>query len=337
MFADHSTSARLLVRRGELSQLQLERPCADAPSALQPGQARLRIVRFALTANNITYAAFGETMRYWQFFPAPEGWGCIPVWGFATVIESRADGVAVGARLDGYLPMATHLVVQPVGVKSDGFTDGAAHRQALPPIYNRYARTAAATAEAEGVRAVLRPLFTTAFLIDDFVAAQDAFGASTLLLSSASSKTAFATAFCLTQRPGRRNRIVGLTSTANAGFARSLGCYDDVLDCAGWRTEVASDTPALYIDFSDDAPLRRQIHEHFGAALRYSCSVGGTHWQALGSGAGLPGPTPELFFAPTHAQRLGAPPPPRAMAAATRAWATCWRCRPRSSPAASRR
>lgn len=205
--------------------------------------------------------------------------------------------------------MATHLVVQPVGVKSDGFTDGAAHRQALPPIYNRYARTAAATAEAEGVRAVLRPLFTTAFLIDDFVAAQDAFGASTLLLSSASSKTASATAFCLTQRPGRRNRIVGLTSTANAGFARSLGCYDDVLDYAGWRTEVASDTPALYIDFSDDAPLRRQIHEHFGAALRYSCSVGGTHWQALGSGAGLPGPKPELFFAPTHAQRLGAPPP----------------------------
>jgi len=79
--------------------------------------------------------------------------------------------VAVGARLYGHLPMATHLVLQPAGGKSDGFTDGAAHRQPLPPIYNRYARAAADTAEAEGVRALLRPLFTTAF--------------------------------CLTQRPGR--------------------------------------------------------------------------------------------------------------------------------------
>ena len=200
MPADSSSSARLLVRCDALAQIRLERPCADAECALQPGQARLRIEHFALTANNITYAAFGESMRYWQFFPAPEGWGCIPAWGFATVSASRAEGVAAGLRLYGYVPMATHLVVQPVGVKGDGFSDGAAHRQTLPPIYNRYQHTAPESADVEGVRALLRPLFTTAFLIDDFVAANDAFGATTLLLSSASSKTAFATAFCLAQR-----------------------------------------------------------------------------------------------------------------------------------------
>jgi hypothetical protein len=309
MPADSSASARLLVRRDELSLVQIERPCADAECALQPGQARLHIDHFALTANNITYAAFGESMRYWQFFPAPQGWGCIPVWGFATVIESRAEGIAAGERLYGYLPMATHLLVQPVGVNADGFSDGAAHRQALPPIYNRYTRSAAESADAEGVRAVLRPLFTTAFLIDDFLAANQAFGAGTLLLSSASSKTAFATAFCVAQRPQRKTRIVGLTSAANVAFARSLGCYDELLDYGDWRASIAPDTAALYVDFSGDAALRRQIHEHFGSALAYSCAVGGTHWQALGSGAGLPGPKPELFFAPTHAQRLGAPPP----------------------------
>ena len=309
MSSDSSPTARLLVRRDELSQVQLERPCADAECALQPGQARLRIEHFALTANNITYAAFGESMRYWQFFPAPEGWGCIPVWGFATVRESRAEGVAIGERLYGYLPMATHLVLQPVGINSDGLTDGAAHRQALPPIYNRYQRSAPEGADAEGVRAVLRPLFTTAFLIDDFVAANDAFGATTLLLSSASSKTAFATAYCLAQRPQRKTRIVGLTSAGNAAFARGLGCYDEVLAYGHWREAMASDAPALYIDFSGDAALRREIHEHFGRALAHSCAVGGTHWQALGSGSGLPGPRPELFFAPTHAQRLSAPPP----------------------------
>ena len=44
---------------------------------------RLAIVSFALTANNITYAAFGDAMNYWQFFPVPgddgAAWGCIPV------------------------------------------------------------------------------------------------------------------------------------------------------------------------------------------------------------------------------------------------------------------
>jgi hypothetical protein len=302
-------AARLLVRCDDLSQVQVEQPCADAQLALQPGQARLHIERFALTANNITYAAFGESMRYWRFFPAPPGWGCVPVWGFATVSESRAEGLAAGERLYGYLPMATHLVVQAVDVGSHGFTDGAAHRQPLPAIYNRYQRTPAQAADIEGVQAVLRPLFTTAFLIDRFVAEQAAFGATTLLLSSASSKTAFATAFCMSQRAQRETHVVGLSSAGNADFARSLGCYDEVLDYRDWRSAVPAQSRTLYIDFSGDAALRRQVHEHFGDALAYSCAVGGTHWQALGSSADLPGPKPDLFFAPTHAQRLGAAPP----------------------------
>jgi hypothetical protein len=40
--------------------------------------------------------------------------------------------------------------------------------------------------------------------------------------------------------------------------------------------------------------------------LRYSCSVGGTHWTELGGGKGLPGPRPTLFFAPAQIKkRLG--------------------------------
>ena len=37
--------------------------------------------------------------------------------------------------------------------------------------------------------------------------------------------------------------------------------------------------------------------------LKYSCSVGGTHWSELGGGKGLPGPQPILFFAPEQAKR----------------------------------
>ena len=36
---------------------------------LAEGAVRLRIDRFALTSNNITYGAFGEGMSYWSFFP----------------------------------------------------------------------------------------------------------------------------------------------------------------------------------------------------------------------------------------------------------------------------
>jgi hypothetical protein len=37
--------------------------------------------------------------------------------------------------------------------------------------------------------------------------------------------------------------------------------------------------------------------------LRYSCSVGGTHWDALGGSKGLRGPRPVLFFAPAQAKK----------------------------------
>ena len=53
----------LEVDRRHLSTVRI----VDAPPAvLQPGEARLRVHRFALTANNITYAVFGDMMQYWS-------------------------------------------------------------------------------------------------------------------------------------------------------------------------------------------------------------------------------------------------------------------------------
>ena len=95
---------RLFIARAQLARARLG-PDPDAPDAraLQPGQARLALDRFALTANNITYAAFGEAMKYWQFFPAGDpAEGCLPVWGFADVVESLASGLDVGRRVWGY-------------------------------------------------------------------------------------------------------------------------------------------------------------------------------------------------------------------------------------------
>lgn len=296
-----------IVQRNDLRQFRVVDDAA-ARAPLADGAVRLRVDLFALTSNNITYGVFGDSMRYWDFFPCEvAGFGRIPVWGFADVVESRAGAVAAGERFYGYYPISSHVVLQPVDVKDGGFVDGAAHRSDLHPLYNRYLRCSAdpgydAAHEAE--TAVLRPLFATAFLIDDFLADSGFFGAGQVLLSSASSKTAYSTAFCLAQRRGTPGapKIVGLTSHANASFAGSLGCYDAVVTYDEVAT-LAADTPAVYVDMSGNATVRDRVHRHFGDALAHDCAVGGTHWDARGSAKGLPGPRPVFFFAPDRIKK----------------------------------
>ena len=282
------------------------------PAPLREGTVRLGVDAFALTANNITYAAFGDAMNYWGFFPTGEAaTGCIPVWGFANVAESRCEGVAVGERFYGYWPIASDVVLQPARINAAGFSDGAEHRRELHPVYNQYLRCSADpgyTPAHEAEQALLRPLFVTSFLIDDFLAENACFGAHAVILSSASSKTGYGTAFCLARRRGAETggaKIVGLTSPGNLAFTRGLGCYDAVLsyDEVG---ALPADVPSMYIDFSGSVGLRAGIHRHFGDRLTYSCSVGGTHWSELGSGQGLPGPKPTLFFAPAQIKKRNA-------------------------------
>jgi hypothetical protein len=281
-----------------------------APAALPDGHVRLRVDAFALTANNITYAAFGEKMSYWAFFPTGDATtGCIPVWGFAEVVESKHAEVGVGERFYGYYPIADEVLLEPARCNAAGFVDAAPHRRELAAVYNHYVRCAAdpaydAAREAE--QALLRPLFTTSFLIDDFFADSAFFDARAVLLSSASSKTAYGTAFCLARRRGTPGApaIVGLTSPANLAFTRSLGCYDEVLAYDAIATLDAV-RPSVYVDFSGSAATRAAVHGHFDAQLRYSCAVGVTHWSDPPGGQALAGVKPVFFFAPAQGkQRL---------------------------------
>jgi Protein of unknown function (DUF2855) len=126
----------LLVKRDDLHTCRV----VDAELGdLKPDQVRLAIDSFGLTTNNISYAVFGEAMSYWAFFPAEEGWGRVPVWGFATVEAGGATDLEEGRRIFGYLPPASHLVVTPAAVDARGFVDAARHRADLPAAYNRYA------------------------------------------------------------------------------------------------------------------------------------------------------------------------------------------------------
>ena len=78
------STTTLLVRQDQLATTRLQ---TAEDTALGDGQVRVRVESFALTANNITYAALGDMLNYWQFFPTHEtGWGIVPVWGFGTEI-----------------------------------------------------------------------------------------------------------------------------------------------------------------------------------------------------------------------------------------------------------
>jgi hypothetical protein len=94
----------------------------------------------------------------------------VPLWGFAEVAASQVDGVEVGARLYGYLPTASHLLVRPGRVDARGFRDVAEHRAALPSPYNAYALTTGDPAyeqQREDLQVLFRPLFLTSFLLAD--------------------------------------------------------------------------------------------------------------------------------------------------------------------------
>lgn len=285
----------LLVARDNLRQAELRHAPEKAP--LAEGEARLSVERFALTANNITYGAMGDSFGYWKFFPASDGMGRIPVWGFARVTESSTPEVPVGLRVFGYLPMASSFTAKLTKTRG-GFVDAAAHRAELPPTYNAYAE--AAEDELDDHRALLRPLFMTSWLLDDFLG-EDASLAS-VVMSSASSKTGLGLAW-FAKRRGLE--VVGLTSPPNVATLEGLGLFDRVLpyDQAG---RLTAREPAAYVDFAGNPKVTAQVHEALGAGLARSVIVGATHWNADRAPQQISGPTPALFFAPDQIRKRAA-------------------------------
>lgn len=274
----------------------------DANDAdIAPDAVRLRVESFAITANNVTYAVMGDAFQYWNFFPAPEGWGVVPMWGHARVEASNCPDIAVGERVYGYLPMGSHVDVRPTAISAGGFTDASEHRQPMSIFYNQYSRLSADPEHDpanEDARMIFGPLFKTGFLIEDFYRRNDWFGAGALIMTSASSKTATALAHCAKLSSPTIRRI-GLTSPGNIDFVKATGLYDDVVAYADVAT--LNPGPSVAVDFAGNARVLHAIHSTLGDALKYSSTVGATHVGAAGAVDTLPGPQPVLFFAPTEA------------------------------------
>lgn len=296
------TSQTLEVRKGALDQTQVVATALPQADDLADGQLLLATGRLSLTANNVTYAVLGERLHYWRFFPASaEDWGVVPAWGHARVLASKHPEIAIGERLYGYWPMASHALLQPGRVGRASLADASPHRAGLPQVYQEYRRIGSEPGDQhlEDLTALLHPLYATAWLLADFVADQAAFGARRILLTSASSKTAMAAAIELAPLRGSGVALLGLTSPGRVDFVAGSGLYDRVVAYPDIES-LAADEPTVLLDFAGDATLRGRIHAHCGAELRHSAAVGITHHESGSLEGASGGVRPQLFFAPAQ-------------------------------------
>jgi len=266
------------------------------PIPLVPGEVRLTLERFALTSNNISYALSGDFLDYWGFFPAEAGWGRLPAMGYGIVSESANPDIEVGGRYFGFFPVGNEHIVQ-AQLSRNGFIDAGAHREKHAMAYRAFDKVPDAVGEHDNAVLIFRGLFTTSFLAEDFLREQNFFDATQLVITSASSKTSIALAHCL--RAYSPMRVIGLTSDANVDFVTSVGEYHDVVT----YSEISSLDPSVQtviVDMAGNPEIVALVHTHFGESLKYSCSIGATHWDQTSHRVDIPGPKPQFFFAPSQ-------------------------------------
>ncbi|KAJ4470876.1 hypothetical protein J3R30DRAFT_1132585 [Lentinula aciculospora] len=258
---------------------------------LQRGYILLQVDKLGWSTNNVTYQALGEHshFRYYDFHPAPisssasvtpQTHGVVPVWGFGTIVASAHPRVTVGERLYGYFAPAKYLIL-PIDEKDANKYSMYVPRPHLPAdrkVYNQIQRCSTDplyTRETEDLTMLYRPLFWTSYWCQDWLACSGyRGGCDYILISSASSKTAFCFAYCVRKRVEKEHqksfnvRIIGLTSKGNLDFTRKLGLYDEVYDMN--KSQSESQSKWIYIDVAGNQALNSNIHTHFASPYAVS-------------------------------------------------------------------
>lgn len=250
--------------------------------SLAAGEVMVRISKVALTANSVSYALAGKSglMRFLDIFPAPEGRGHIPCWGFGDVVFSKADGVTVGERLYGFFPIASHVILKADQVKNSGFADTSPHKQVIAPFYSEYSfarKEPGYAPEFEDNIMLFRPLFGTSFLLESYCVDHDFYGADQVIISSASAKTSMGFGYLLRKNHADKVRSIGLTSSRNKDFVIGLDCYDQVLTYDE-LDQLEPTGKAIFFDVAGNKSVLGGVHDRLGDAIVYSGQVGQTHW-----------------------------------------------------------
>lgn len=258
----------------------------QVPQSIPNDHVLLKVDRFGFSANNVTYQALGEAshFRYFEFHQTPEAegvssqtHGVTPVWGFGTIIKSTHPKIHPGERVYGYFAPARYILLQvsPDVNKYSFFV----HRPHLPldrRPYNQITRCAEdplydSSPTAEDLTMLYRPLFWTSFWCEDWLNSSNYKGGSTqILISSASSKTAFCLAYLIRKRNSLQGsstrRVIGLTSTKNLAFTKRLGLYNDAFDYESFDTSLFGNLARghwIYVDVTGNDALNARVRNHF--------------------------------------------------------------------------
>ena len=311
--------------------------CPTELSDIAEGEVLFRVDKLALTANSISYGFAGKSglIRYLDIYPANEGYANLPCWGYANVVESKHPSLKAGDRVYGFLPIASHVVMQPGKVSPGGFTDIRACRAVVPAFYNEYALTHSEpgySAESEEAIMLFRPLFGTSFLMQSYCEDHAFHDAKRIIVTSASAKTAIGFGYLMHKNYRGVIETIGFTSSKNLSFVKGLNCYDRVLTYDQLdQLDVGQKTTIF--DVAGNSDVVEALHHRFGDTISYSGSVGKTHWDAGAFGASkkLPGAKPVFWSAPDQIavlrKRIGSGEMMRQMGAAmadfllaTKAW-----------------
>jgi NADPH:quinone reductase-like Zn-dependent oxidoreductase len=285
----------------ERSDIRHSRMSATEPRTLEDGEVLLSVERFALTSNNVSYALSGDFLDYWGFFPTQEGWGRLPVMGFGVVTDTTHPNITVGQRYFGFFPAGDFHIVQAQKT-SGGFVDIAPHREKHAMAYRSFDDAAPSLTDTDNAYLLLRGLYVTSFLAEDFLFDNGMFGAGQIVVSSASSKTAIALAQCIRARGN--THCIGLTSHSNLDFVNTVNLYDEVATYDDIEN-LAEWAPTIYVDIAGNNSVTTRVHAHFSDALQHSMKIGATHWDQGGQLGDLAGPIPQFFFAPTQLAKRG--------------------------------
>ena len=275
---------------------------------LTDGEVIIEIDRLALTANTISYGIAGKSglIRYLESFPAPQGYARMPFWGFGNIVASAHPELGVGERLYGFYPPSTYLLTKMDKVKPTSCRDMTACRGSIPAFYSEYARVAAEPGyapEFDDMQSLLRPVISTSFLLENYITRHAFYGASNVIITSASSKTAFGFGHFLVNNHADKCKAIGLTSAGNKDFVEKIGCYHQVLTYD--QVAMLPHETSVLFDMAGNSRVRGAIHNHLGDHIAYSGTVGATHWESVGADdAALPGPRPVFWSGPDEIAHL---------------------------------
>ncbi|KAJ3308241.1 hypothetical protein HDU76_004055 [Blyttiomyces sp. JEL0837] len=287
---------------------------------LSPSSIRLQIIKFGLTANNITYVALSKSYQYGDFFPTsiPESTTGMPVWGLAKIVESKNEKFNVGELIYGYYPAADVVDLKPGKIVPTHFEVFRPQLPADRQVYNQYMRCShdpMYNPKTEDAMILFRPLFATSHYLCDFLQVNNFYNADLILISSASSKTSFCLAQLITQsktyNPQKGPKVVAITSKSSKPFVEKLKVYTDIITYDTVEESLTSlkqgNKTAVYIDVSGNSNLSKSIMNVFPphSSLKTGISVGMSHLDKVENSKNLNAGSKvfQTFFAPEWAKK----------------------------------